>query len=81
MEVKRMVVEGFIDKLTEFCSWLYYRNWERWEQMAIAIVAVAVLLFIVRAKRKASNVEKPIQEHSPIIGIKLARQRGKQEVV
>ncbi|MHC4556450.1 MAG: hypothetical protein ACYTBP_03120 [Planctomycetota bacterium] len=76
-----MTVEGLINKLTEFCSWLYYRNWERWEQMAIAIVAVAVLLLIVRAKQKAWNVKKRIREHSPIIGIKLARQRGKQEEV
>ena len=72
-----MTVEGLINRLTEFCSWLYYRPWERWELLTIAIVAVAGLLLVVRAKLKAWNLKKRIREHSPIIGIKLAQHRGK----
>jgi hypothetical protein len=72
-----MTVEGLLNRLTEYFSWLYYRHWERWELLTIAIVAVAGLLLVVRAKRKARNVRKRTRERSPIIGIKLAQHRGK----
>jgi hypothetical protein len=67
-----MTVERIIDRLTEFFSWLYYRRWETWELMAIAIVAAVILILIVRAHLKVSANEKRLKERSPIVGVRMA---------
>ena len=54
-----MTVEGIIDRLSGFFSWLDYRRWERWELMAIAIAASVTLIqenlhwAVGRARKKA----------------------------
>jgi hypothetical protein len=72
-----MTIEGLINKLTQYSSWLYYRQWGRWELPAVAIAVLVLLLLAVRTKRKVSNV-KQIRERSPIIGIRLAGRRARR---
>lgn len=67
-----MTVERIINRLTEFFSWLYYRRWETWELMAIAVVAAVVLILIVRAHLKVAANEKRLKERSPIVGVRMA---------
>jgi len=67
-----MAVEGIIDRLSGFFSGLYYRRWEKWELMAIAIAASVVLLLIVRAHLKVAANAKRFRERSPIVGVKMA---------
>ena len=70
-----MSVESFINRLTQCFSWLYYRQWERWELLTIAIMALVLLSLVVRAKRKARTEVRQLRERSPIIGIRLAERR------
>lgn len=67
-----MAVERITNRLTEFFSWLYYRRWETWELMAIAIVASVILILIVRAHLKVAANEKRLKERSPIVGVRMA---------
>lgn len=67
-----MTVEGIIDRLSEFFSWLYYRRWERWELLAIAIAALVVLTLMVRAHLKVAANAKRFRERSPIVGVRMA---------
>ena len=67
-----MTVEGIIDKLSGFFSWLYYRRWERWELLAIAIIALGVLILMVRAHLKVAANAKRFRERSPIVGVRMA---------
>jgi hypothetical protein len=67
-----MAVERIIHRLTEFFSWLYYRRWETWELLAIAIVASVMLILIVRAHLKVAANEKRLRERSPIVGVRMA---------
>ena len=68
-----MAVQRIISRLEDFFSGLYYRQWERWELIAIAIVAAVILLMIVRARLKVSADERRLRERSPIIGVRIAR--------
>lgn len=67
-----MTVEGIINRLSEFFSGLYYRRWERWELIAIAIAALVILILIVRAHLKVAANEKRLRERSPFVGVKMA---------
>ena len=67
-----MTVERITNRLTEFFSWLYYRRWETWELMAIAIVAAVIIILIVRAHLKVAANEKRLKERSPIVGVRMA---------
>jgi len=67
-----MTVERIINRLTEFFSWLYYRQWERWELMVIAILASVMLILMVRAHLKVVANEKRLRERSPIVGVRMA---------
>lgn len=67
-----MTVDRIINRLTEFFSWLYYRRWETWELMAIAVVAAVILILIVRAHLKVAANEKRLKERSPIVGVRMA---------
>ena len=67
-----MTVEGIIDRLSGYFSWLYYRRWERWELLAIAIAASVILILIVRAHLKVAANAKRFRERSPIVGIGMA---------
>jgi hypothetical protein len=67
-----MTVEGIINRLSGYFSWLYYRRWERWELLAIAIAASVVLILIVRAHLKVAANAKRFRERSPIVGVRMA---------
>jgi len=69
---KRMTVDSIISRLTQYSSWLFSRNWERWEILTIAIVALALILLVGRTRRKARINKKHIQHYTPIIGSRLA---------
>ncbi|MFH1717703.1 MAG: hypothetical protein ABIF19_10155 [Planctomycetota bacterium] len=68
-----MTVEGLTNEITEYARWLYYRQWERWELLTIAIIALALLLLVGNARRKARANIRRLRERSPIIGVKLAQ--------
>lgn len=67
-----MNIERIVDRLSGIFSWLYYRRWETWELMAIAIAASVILLLIVRAHLKVAANEKRLRERSPIVGVRMA---------
>ena len=67
-----MTVEGIINRLSGYFSWLYYRRWERWELLAIAISASVILILIVRAHFKVAANAKRFRERSPIVGVRMA---------
>ena len=67
-----MTVDGIINRLSGFFSWLYYRRWDRWELLAIAIAALVVLILMVRAHLKVAANAKRFRERSPIVGVRMA---------
>ncbi len=71
-----MTVDSIISRLTQYSSWLYSRNWEGWEILTIAIVALALVLLVARARRKARINKRVktryIHQYAPTIGIRLA---------
>jgi len=67
-----MTVDGIIYRFSEFFSWLYYRQWERWELLAIAGVVLVILLLMVRAHLKVAANAKRFRERSPIVGVRMA---------
>jgi len=69
-----MTVERIINRLSEFFSGLYYRRWETWELIAIAIAAAIVLLLVVRAHLKVAANQKRLRERSPLVGVRMAHQ-------
>jgi len=67
-----MTVDSIISRLTQYSSWLYSRNWERWEILTIVIVALVLILLVARARRKARINTRHIRQYTPTIGIRLA---------
>jgi hypothetical protein len=67
-----MTVEGIINRLSGYFSWLYYRRWERWELLAIAIAVSVILILLVRAHFKVVANSKRLRERSPIVGVRMA---------
>ena len=66
-----MTVDGIINRLSGYFSWLYYRQWERWELLAIAIVPLVILILMVRAHFKVAANAKRFRERSPIVGVRM----------
>jgi len=67
-----MTVDSIISRLTQYSSWLYNRHWERWEILTIAIIVLAVVLFVGAARRKTRINTRHIHQYTPVIGIRLA---------
>ena len=65
------IVNSIISRLTQFSSWLFSRQWERWEIVTI-VVALVLLLLVLRARRKARINTRYIPRYTPTIGIRLA---------
>ena len=74
-----MTVEGIINRLSEFVSGLYYRQWKTWELMAIAIAVAVILILIVRAHLKVAANARRLRERSPIVGVRMA-QHGRRHL-
>ena len=72
-----MTIDGIINKLSEFFSWLRNRQWERWELLAIAIAASVLLIVIVKAHFKVAANKKHQRERSLIVGIQKADRKRK----
>ena len=70
-----MTLESLINRFTQYASWLYYRQWERWELVGILAAVVVVLLLTRAVRRRLRAAEKRLREHSPIVGIGLAPHR------
>jgi len=71
-----MTVERIINRLTQFCSWLYYRRWERSELLAMAVLAsVALLILVIRAHRKEAADAKRLRERTPVFDFRLSEHK------
>jgi len=66
------VLDSIISRLTQYSSWMFSRHWQGWEILTIAIVALALILLVARARRKARINRRHTQQYAPIIGIRLA---------
>ena len=73
-----MNADGIIDRLSEFFSWLFNRQWERWELLAIAIAALVILIIIVKTHLKVAANKTRLRERSPIVGIQKTNRKRKQ---
>ncbi len=69
-----MTLESIIHKLTQYASWLYYRQWQTWELAAVA-AALLVLLLLMGLRQKARTRIRHLGEISPIVGLRLAGHR------
>lgn len=79
-----MTVAKLINRLTQYFSWLYSRQWERWELLAIALIALVLLLLIIRRQRKGTIRKvriSPVRERSAIIGVKLTGHKQSHQPV
>jgi len=70
-----MTLQGIINRLTQYASWLYYRQWDRWELVGILAAVVVAMLLARAGRRRLRAAEKHLREHSPIVGIGLASHR------
>ncbi len=70
-----MTLESIIQRLTQYASWLYYRQWELWEVVGIIAASLVVVLLARAARRRLRAAEKRLREHSPIVGLRLASHR------
>ena len=70
-----MTLESIIQRLTQYASWLYYRQWEMWEVAALVAAGLAAVLLAQGARRRLRAAEKRLREHSPIVGLRLAGHR------
>jgi len=70
-----MTLESIIQRITQYAQWLYYRQWQTWEVLAIIAAGLAAVLLAQAGHRRLRAAEKRIREHSPIVGLRLAGQR------
>ena len=73
-----MALRRIINRLSEFISGLYHRQWERWELLAITVVTLVILIIIVKTHLNIAANKKRLQERSPIVGIRKADRKRKQ---
>ena len=69
------IVDSIINRLTQFSSWLFSRQWEREEILITAIAALFLLLLALRARRKArTRIRYRPHRYAPrtTIGVRLA---------
>jgi hypothetical protein len=74
-----MALESIANRLTQYFSWLHYRQWERWELLTIAIVALVLLILVLRAHQRVKANAKRFIERSPIVGVKSADHRRSRQ--
>ncbi len=80
-----MTIDSFIRRLDRTFSWLYYKHqWAEWELLLIAIIAMALLFWILKRQKNAlarSTYNNQSTQHSSIIGIKLADHHHNRQVI
>ncbi|UCD00142.1 MAG: hypothetical protein JSW66_09725 [Phycisphaerales bacterium] len=68
-----MTTEDLVNKLVQYSTQLYSRQWEKWQLLAAGAAAVVLLMLVVRHRRKTRVHVTELRERSPIIGIRLAK--------
>jgi len=75
-EARRMTVERIINKVTQYCSWLYYRRWEKSELLAMAILTgLGLLILAIRAHRKAAADARRFRARPPVFDFRLSEHK------
>lgn len=78
-----MVVGSFIDRLGQFMSWLFQRQWSEWV-ITIAGIALFVVIWIMKRQRKLAlrNIyDNQFLESTPIIGAKLGFRKKHRHLI
>ena len=81
---KVMIVSSFIDRLGQFVSWLFQRQWSGWGIITIAGIAVFVVIWIMKRQRKLAlcNIcDNQFLESTPIIGAKLGSRKKHRNLI
>ena len=60
-----MTIDRIVNRLVDYAMQFYYRRWERWEVLALGLVAVFLLVMSVRARRQAAENERHLRERTP----------------
>jgi len=71
-----MNLSSFTDVIYQFVSHLFARQWASWEILTIAIVALAVLLWIIKRLRS-----RKVQRSSPVIGVNLGVHKRSRHLI
>ncbi len=66
-----MTTEEIIQRLVRYLSNVYYRQWQGWELLVIALTCAFALVLIVIARRKAIVKVRCLPEYEPVIGTRL----------
>lgn len=64
-----MAIERIVDRIIEYATRLYYRQWELWEVLVLGGVGLIIIVMIVRAHRKTANAKRHLHERTPRISI------------
>ena len=75
---EKMSIAHLINRLKQYFSLLYYRRWEKWQLLTLALVALLPLLFLIRAKQKRRVRKKHKHDYAPVIGKKLNHHNHEQ---
>ena len=59
-----MTIERIVDRLIDCAMRLHYRQWKRWELLALGSAALFLLASAVRVRRKIAASEKHRRERA-----------------
>ena len=72
-----MTINSFISKLARYSSSLYSRQWEQWEILTIAGIALALILLVIITRLKKKIRTRHIYHYTPVIGVRLAHPKAR----
>ena len=75
-----MSIESLINKITRFFLHLYYRHWNGWELLTIALVALLLVLLLLRAQQKRKAMKRNGHVYASVIGKKLTEKNQQQQI-
>ncbi|MEA3224889.1 MAG: hypothetical protein U9Q07_02990 [Planctomycetota bacterium] len=58
-------IERIVDRLIDCAIRLYYRQWETWELLALALAALFLFIMVIRSRIRAAANAKHLQERTP----------------
>jgi hypothetical protein len=79
-----MLVSSFLDRIGQFISHLYGRQWATWEILTISVIALAVLSWVISRlhTRKLRRIyEGHYLESSPVIGVNLGSRKRRRFLI